>query len=275
MSYGSIFRFGRRLAGATAIASVLFLLPDAASAAPQALGLVATQEAMPLQCDDGVCVAFLSSFCLEEERNPPESRTAYSPAEGSNIALIVETKGGRTVRLSGADYLSFNVRLDFTSILAKLPQSRVAGLSPTRISIHVGPLATLVPVPVPGDTDLHSADELKLVTGPYRKTGNRFFDEGGETGETVSMMTQMINRMPRSGRATKEGRGGTLSLVLNGADGRASRVGARERFQAIVEGCEGMLETTERMNMRACLTYRHEVMQTRTNRKFWRALGGV
>ena len=87
MSYGSIFRFGRRLAGATAIASVLFLLPDAASAAPQALGLVATQEAMPLQCDDGVCVAFLSSFCLEEERNPPESRTAYSPAEGSNIAF--------------------------------------------------------------------------------------------------------------------------------------------------------------------------------------------
>ena len=46
-------------------------------------------------------------------------------------------------------------------------------------------------------------------------------------------------------------------------------------FQAIVEGCEGMLETTQRMNMRACLTYRHEVMQTKTNRKFWRALGGV
>jgi hypothetical protein len=189
--------------------------------------------------------------------------------------LIVETEDGRTVRLPGAKYLAFNVRLDFTSILAKVSLTRLAGLSPSAVRIKIGPLATLMPVPQPDDLDLHSPDELKLVTGPYRKTGTRFFDEGGETGETVSLMTQMINRMPKLARATPNGRKINLDTVLRGADGRASSAAARERFQNIVAGCENMLDTTKRMNMRACLTYRHEVMQTETNRAFWKALGGV
>ena len=258
---------------------VAAMMPAGASAAgweaPQALGLVATRDAMPLQCNDEACIGFLSSFCLEEERMPPVARRAYAPAPGTEIALIVETKDGRTVRLPGADTLSFNVRLDFTSILAKVPMSRLAALSPARVSIHIAPLATLLPVPQPDDLDRHSPAELKLVLGPYRQTGTRFFDEGGETGETVSMMTQMINRLPRLARAPEGARSDKLQAVLNGADGRASSTGARARFQGIVAGCENMLETTGRMNMRGCLTYRHEVMQTETNRAFWRALGGV
>jgi hypothetical protein len=157
--------------------ALVSLAPIAASAAPQALGLVATRDAMPLQCNGDTCVGFLSSFCLEEERMPPEARRAYKPAANSKITLIVETEDGRAVHLPGQEYLSFNVRLDFTSILTKVPLSRLSALSPARVSVHIGPLATLMPAPVPGDTGLHTPDEVKLVTGPYRRTGNRFFDD--------------------------------------------------------------------------------------------------
>ncbi len=275
MSQGSRLNVVRYFSGVALMIALVSLAPIAASAAPQALGLVATRDAMPLQCNGDTCVGFLSSFCLEEERMPPVARRAYKPAANSKITLIVETGDGRTIHLPGQEYLSFNVRLDFTSILAKVSLSRLAAFSPSRVSVHIGPLATLMPTPVAGDTGLHSPDELKLVTGPYRRTGNRFFDESGATGETVSMMTQMINRLPRLARAPKEARVGSLGDVLNGADGRASGDGARQRFQAIVEGCENMLTTTKRINMRACLTYRHEVMQTKANRQFWWALGGV
>ena len=273
----------RSLSGLSAFWAVLFgfiaMMPTGVAAtgwaAPQAPGLVDTRDAMPLQCNGYHCIGFLSSFCLEEERMPLVVRCAYTPAPGTEITLIVETQDGCTVRLPGCDDMSFNVRLDFTSILAKLPQSKIAHLAPKRVSIHIAPLATLLPVPQPSDLDRHSPDELKLVLGPYRKTGTQFFDEGGETGETVSMMTQMINRLPRLARAPETARTGTLQTVLNGADGQASSAGARARFQGIVEEGEKMLETTKRMNMRACLTYRHEVMQTETNRAFWKALGGV
>ena len=212
---------------------------------------------------------------MEEERRAPVARRAYAPAANSKISLVVETADGRTVHLPGQDYLSFNVRLDFTSILAKVPKSRLASLSPTKVSVHVGPLATLIPERLPDDTNVHSADELKLVTGPYRKTGTRYFDESGEVGQTVSMMTQMINRMPRLARMPKQSRAGNLETVLAGGDGQAASPGARERFRSIVQGCETLLATTKRMNMRACLTYRHEIMQTKSNRAFWKALDGV
>lgn len=266
----------RRILGLATALGGLFAAPAASAfATPQALGLVATLGPVPMQCNGTACVAFLSSFCLEEERRAPVARRAYAPAPGSRITLVVETGDGRTVQLPAAEHLSFNVRLDFTSILAQVPQESLAELSPARVSIQVGPMATLLPVPMPGDTNAHSDDEIKLVTGPYRKTGTRFFDEGGEVGETVSMMTQMINRMPRKERMDRTARAGDMQVVMQGPDAQAASSGARTRFKAIVAGCENLLSTTKRMNMRGCLTYRHEVMQTKTNRAFWKALGGV
>lgn len=114
---------------------------------------------------------------------PPVVRHASTPAPNSKIKLIVETKDGRTVRLPGSEYLTFNVRLDFTSILAKTSLSQLAKLVPSKVSVHIAPLATLMPQP--GDIDRYSPDELKLATGPYRRTGMHVFDEGGETGEAV------------------------------------------------------------------------------------------
>ena len=272
MSVASNILSSVRASCIAALASLGLILPGVGHAAPQALGLIATHDAMPLQCSGGVCVAFLSSFCLEEERSPPASRTAYVPAPGTEIALLVETEDGRTVRLPGAEYLTFRVRLDFTSVLAKVALARLAAYSPKRLHIDVGSLATLLPKPVPEDPDVHSPEELKLVTGPYRKTGRLFFDAGDGT---VSMMTQLINRLPRLARAPKSTRDDAYRSVATGAEGRASDAAARVRFRNIVESCEGILATTKRMNMRDCLTYRHEVMQTKTNRAFWKALGGV
>jgi hypothetical protein len=266
--------FRSRLIGVLPLAVFLLLLPEAVRAAPQVLGLVATRGAMPLQCDAGSCVGFLSTFCLEEERHPPSSRAAYKLAPNSEITLVVETHDGRTLRLPGNDYLSFQTRLDYTSVLARVPMARLTTLLPANVSVHIGSLASLIPIPVAGDTDLHSPAELAIATGAYRKTGQRFFDNGGEKSETVSMVTHLINALPRQGRMDKKVRDIAYRDTLGG-DG-AVRPAARDNFRKIVRSCEAILESTAaRYNMRDCLEYRHEVMQTETNRKFWKALGGV
>jgi len=258
------------------LAAVFLLLPVTARTEPQALGLVATHDATPLQCEAGICAGFFSTFCLEEDRLAPDSRAAYRPTKDSEITLVVESADGRTIRLPGRDYLTFHTRLDFTSIVARVAESGLAAFAPVRLGVEIGSLASLVPVAETGDTDIHEPDQLALAIGPYRRAGRNYFDNGGETAETISMVTRMINAMPERGRLAGTRRVAALRDTLAGAEGRAARTGARERFRSIVQGCETMLgATAERFNMRACLTYRHEVIQTRTNRKFWKALGGV
>ncbi len=261
--------------GVLGLLGSLLIVPETARAAPQILGLVATRGDMPMQCAAGSCIGFLSTFCLEEERHPPSSRAAYTPAPNSQITLIVETKDGRTLRLPGHDYLTFQTRLDYTSILAQVETARLASLKPAQVSLHIGPLASLLPVPGPGDTALHSAEERAIATGAYRKTGQQFFDKGGEKSETVSMVTHLINVLPRKGRLEKMALDAAYRDTESAEAGIVG-IGARERFQKIVQSCEAILKSTAaRYNMRNCLEYRHEVMQAETNRKFWKALGGV
>ena len=41
---------------------------------------------------------------------------------------------------------------------------------------------------------------MATIAGPYRKTGEQFFDHGDARSETIAMMTRMINYMPKHGR---------------------------------------------------------------------------
>jgi len=245
-------------------------MPGRASATPQILGLVATDQATPLRCNNGICVGFFSTFCLEEERLPPASWTAYRPMAGSQITLIVETGDGRTLRLPAQDYATFKTRLDFTSILASVEQSRLAEFNPVRLSIAIGPLVSLIPEV--RDDDAPTPDMLAMITGPYRRTGGFFFDDGRGRSGAVAMVTRMINLMPRRGRLPEADRRTAFHRTLAaGAQGRDAT-----HFEAIVAGCEAMLaRTANRANMRECLEYRHAIMQTKTNKEFWKALGGV
>jgi len=255
-------------------AMVLSMIPVSARAAPQALGLVATNEATPLQCGDGTCTGFFSTFCLEEDRLPPGRWTAYRPAVGSDITLIVETADGRTVRLPAAAYATFKTRLDFTSILVSIAESRLAAYAPVRLSIAVGPLVSLLPEPTARDANPHTPEMMATITGPYRRTGRYFFDSGGDRSEAVAMVTRMINLLPQRGRLSKGSRRSAYRDARTGTEDRNSEAGAR--FEAIVGGCEALLDKTAGpSNMRQCLEYRHGAMQTKTNKEFWKALGGV
>jgi hypothetical protein len=268
MKHRRIKRYSSLVAALFAV--VLLAAPDGARAAPQMLGLVATKQATPLRCNDGICVGFFSTFCLEEDRLPPASWTAYRPVEGSQITLIVETGDGRTARLPAQDYATFKTRLDFTSILASVALSRLAKFKPVRVSIAIGPLVSLMPESL--DANPRAPELLATITGPYRRTGGFFFDDGRGRSGAVAMVTRMINLMPRRGRLPKAER----RIAYIETRGAGAKRQDDMRFEAIVNGCETMLaRTASRANMRECLENRHAIMQTKTNKEFWKALGGV
>jgi hypothetical protein len=259
-------RLGRVSWLGAALAAVMFwAVPGAAVAAPQVLGLVATKTPTPLRCEDGICIGFFSTFCLEEDRLPPASWTRYHPVQGSPITLIVETGDGRIVRLPAEGYVSFRTRLDFTSVLARVALHRLAAFKPVRLSIAIGPLVSLLP-----DANAHTPEWL--VTGAYRRTGGFFFDNGRGRSATVAMVTRMINLMPARGRVSRAAR----RTVYRQAQMRDATTPPALLFKTIVDGCETMLaRTANTATMRQCLENRHVILQTKTNKEFWKALGGV
>lgn len=60
-----------------ALAATTFAASEIRAESPQALGLVATAEPAPkMWCQNGLCTAYISAFCLEEHRKSPRARTA-------------------------------------------------------------------------------------------------------------------------------------------------------------------------------------------------------
>jgi len=70
-----------------------------ALAAPQMMGLVANNNAMPLQCQHGDCFAEFTAFCLQPEQVSPVQRTAYRLHDSALLVAVATTKDVREIKL--------------------------------------------------------------------------------------------------------------------------------------------------------------------------------
>ncbi len=244
-------------------------------AEPQVLGLVATEAPAAMQCQYGRCDAFLSAFCLEELRPSPYKRTAYRPAPGTRVTLVVSTRDGRTLRLPGAEWLTFRSNFIYTSVLASVDRERLARLAPMRAAVEIGPLAALLPVPTAGDPSPHGADELALATGAYRRAAERFFGTADVRSEQAALTARLINALPRFGRLPAERRDRTISGAMSAPAFSRARPRSRRAVADTVQACRAATAANGNMSMRGCLELRHGGQQIKLNDAFWKSLAGV
>ena len=162
------------------IAGAVWLAAGGAQAAPQVLGIVASNGPIPLTCDAGGCRADLSTFCLQQPRDNPQPGQSYMPLEGADIVLTGRNAAGETVRLPAASYLGFTTDREFTAIEVSLPAERLAALGLTDPAIEIGEKASLIPAAAANDADPQTAGEIAIATGAYRDKGAEFFDRAGE-----------------------------------------------------------------------------------------------
>ena len=257
-----------------ALAATTFAASEIRAESPQALGLVATAEPAPMQCRDGLCTAYISAFCLEEHRKSPRARTAYRLADKTEVTLLIETAAGDTLRLPGKDWLGFQTRTLFTGVEASVDQARIAKLNPVKLSVEVGPMASMLPVVAADEKTAHSAAEIALATGPYRRAAERYFEGNVETATAVSIATGLINLLPKTGAVSEERR---IQTMID-AFATLETIEAGEKTRAVVGG---IIRTCDRHayygvdSLRNCLELKHSGLQADTNRKFWDSLGGV
>lgn len=237
-----------------------------ASAAPQILGLVATAEPVPMQCANGRCSALLSAFCLQKDRLPPDFGTAYVPADGAEITLIVTDANGGIRRVDGKGLIDFRSDYGYTAIRADVPLAVVGAADPVSLALELGPRVSMLPRPVAGDIEPLSDAEIALATGPLRQAAEAVLEGASDAARTARATAALINALPESGDVPRDGREAVWSRVAS----TDATTAARHAFEA----CGRTTDQSVGYPLRTCLEERHERLQIENTHSYWDSLGG-
>lgn len=260
---------------AAAAVTVVSLDGSGAVAAPQVLGLVASNGVpTPLTCDGIVCSAHFSSFCLQQNRPAPAHGDRYTVAPGSELTLVVTTTDGRTLRLPGREYLTIESEIGFTSVSVRLPQARLAEFGASAAAVEVGPALSLLPVATAGDPNPQEADEIALATGPMRLAAARAFEVPGRASDAARITSLLINALPADGSESREARDELWMAMLETPAGAAATLEGIDAAARMFESCMISVESRSTYSMRNCLELRHADLLAETNHRFWKDSAG-
>lgn len=257
---------------AAALFAAVATLSGPARAAPQILGLVASNGApTPLNCDSGDCVGHFSSFCLQQVRPGPNLGSMYRVADGGTLTLIATTADGQTLRLPAQEHVEIASRIGFTSVRITLPKAKRAALNIADAAIEVGPLLSLIPVATAGDPSPQTETEIALATGPMREAASAAFEAPGPLTDAARLTSAIINRLPPRGEVDTD----TLwQEAVTAQLASAATPEGLQMAQQLYQGCRISIESRTALSMRSCLELRHADMMSQRNHQFWESMGG-
>jgi hypothetical protein len=259
---------------AGALAAGISLGLGSAAAAPQILGLVASNGAIPLTCGEEACSADLSTFCLQQPRANPEPGQRYELADGGAVTLVGTTAGGETLRLPAAPYMTFASTRGFTAVEIAVSSSVIARLGLTALAVEVARSASLVPVTAADDPDPQADDEMALALGAYRQQGGKYFDDSGEAADAIRLTNRMINELPKHQRRPTDTDGHLVEVALRSEMGERADPAGVALVRSHHDACVVKTDVTHHIgSMRACLQGTHDRLVTHANIDFWNSLG--
>jgi hypothetical protein len=254
-------------------AGLLMLTAGSAHAAPQVLGIVASNGKLPLLCDAQGCRGDLSTFCLQQPRQNPEPGQQYTLADSRSLTLVGSNAKGEAIRLPAAPYMSFVSDRGFTSVAVSIPPELVAKLGLTTVAVEVARDAALVPVAASTDANPQSADELALALGAHRQQGEKFFDDRGQNGDAIRLTNVMINALPTHQRQPSDTDGHVLDAALRADAAQVADPTGVALARGYYDACRVKTDVTHHVDsLRSCLQGTHDRLVINTNVDFWRSL---
>ena len=263
---------------AFAAVALILLAAGRAEAAPQILGLVASNGMLtPLQCRDRLCVGYLASFCLQEAREAPDGGQEYRLAPRGGLTLIAGLPDGRTLRLPARDLPTIRTLVGFTAVRIDLPEVKLDALglrelAPTSLAIEVAPETTIMPVAAVDDPDPQSPDDIAEAAGPLRHLAAETFDRPGEIPDAARLVGLLISALPMDAAEPVALHGLFHRVVAAVAPGRLGAAAVAD-VDAIAKSCQKPGETSSGPALGACLELRQFNLMSILNGRFWAAAG--
>ncbi len=180
-------------------------LAGAASAAPQILGLVATHEPVPLQCDNGLCSAQFSAFCMQADRRIPQSGRAYKPGPGTTLTLSVEGRDGKRREVAITHAADITAIRAFHAVRISIPESAVESLGGVAPALVVTERSAAVPVQSGAELKPLGKAEIARVTGAQRQIVDARLPPNSVEAVAVATLNRLINALPADADALVDG----------------------------------------------------------------------
>ena len=254
-------------------AIALFGTPYTSHAAPQILAALPVESGVELTCADGVCVAELSTYCLQRERPAPSMGTAYVPATDEQFTLVLANDDGNEIRLPASKHMLFVEHRGFMAVAATIEMGRLKSLGATHAKLVVWEGASLIPVPEAGDPNPLTEDEIAFVTDSLREHGQRIVDQTPQAG-TAQLLAKLNAALPNSGPISspsfdtmwQQSIGDELPLSFDGS----AVNGARQAY----EDCIGSNSAYSVGGLKRCLEYQHDDLIRDLNVDYWQSQPG-
>jgi hypothetical protein len=241
-----------------------------AAAAPQVLGVMASNGPVPFACAGGECRAEVTAFCLQEARAVPPEGTAYQAIGTTPMKLVLSRADGSAVVLDAAGHARLSSRRGFTAMSIAVPHALLTRHGAISATVEIGPNVTVAPVAIAGDPAPQSEDELALAAGPIRQIAAERLEQGA-AADAARLTQRLINALPRQDEETAEIRDGLWDAAI-GSTGIAAEPKGMAMARRSFEGCRAALATGYMKNMRHCLELQHGEMMIERNHAFWREI---
>ncbi len=255
-----------------ASAGTLLLSLTGASAAPQALALVATNGTVPLLCEDGVCKAEFSTFCLQPDRFTPVRGTRYFMVQGGDLKFLGRGADGNEVVLAAAENLDFHSKRTHVALEISIPEARLAKLGIANATIAIGKNVSLMPEAQSDDPRPMTEADVALA-GQLRTLGAKLIDRNKDHMVAAHITSRMINALPARGTLSSDENEAVWRQALTAAGGGEVSGPAHKMARQAVEFCEFAAENkTFYGGMRRCLQKEHDNMLDILNSRYWNAV---
>ena len=236
-------------------------------AAPQVLGLTASNAPISFTCEGDSCTAVAGTFCLQRERMMPSWGTPYQATHRERLTLALLARGGTIARVAGGPWIKFSAYNGYTMVRMSVPRALLAAHGATAVAAEIGPGIALVPRPLAGDGNPQAADEIALATGPMRGAAAHYLDEPSLGTDAARLVAALVNALPEQ-RAIDDNNSrlwqDTITDGLAGAVDPAAVSTARHAY----ESCRDLTD------LRRCLISQHHDLMERGNVAFWDETAG-
>ena len=249
------------------------LAPGHATAAPQILAALPSESGISFACAEGLCVAGLSTYCLQRDRPAPEFGAAYEPSDPGAFTLVVTDASGAERRLGAADHVSFVEGRGFTVISARVPAETLARLGAVSARMEIAANASLLPVAVIGDPDPLTPDEIAMTVGPLRRLGARVVDSTPDAA-AAGVIGALANASPRYGTVAPDRREPLWRQVTGGNRPAGAQSPGQALARSTYDLCLAAYDGHAAFSFRSCLETRHDALLRDLSVKYWNVGAG-
>lgn len=260
----------RNLFGSVAVAMLVSALPvSQAQAAPQILAVLETDVGVPFVCDQGICKAQLSTYCLQRERPAPTLGAVYVPAAAEDFTLTVNADSQSPIHHPASKHVSFIEARGFMAVAAVIREKDLKALGGTNAVIRVASNASMLPVPVPNDPNPLTEKEIAYATDSLRKHGNSIADQTPQAS-AARLLARVMQTLPVRG-TVEDGAAGHLWQNEIGDDVPMDPIhqGGFTRARDAYQDCFAGSQATSFGGVRRCLEFKHDDLIRDINIDYW------